>query len=145
MARWALWVAATDCRGAAACFWSFVAKQGRTLLDESDLEMVVILHINKTFMAYMKVNHPELVRTCTGRVGLLNQTAFPFFLGIDPGRPRQVIQASTQVDSALTLDPGQLPPLETGRPTEKQVDLASLKIKRKARTLGFYQRSWASV
>ena len=44
MARWALWVAATDCRGAAACFWSFIAKQGRTLLDESDLEMVVILH-----------------------------------------------------------------------------------------------------
>ena len=38
-----------------------VLTAGRTLLDEEELEMVVVLRVNKVFMAYMKEKHPGLV------------------------------------------------------------------------------------
>ena len=39
-----------------------VLTEGRTLLSEEELEMVVVLRVNKKFMAYMKAKHPEFVR-----------------------------------------------------------------------------------
>jgi hypothetical protein len=38
-----------------------VLTDSRTLLDTRELEMVVVLRINRTFMVYMKENHPEVV------------------------------------------------------------------------------------
>ena len=47
----------------------------RTLLDKSELEMVVILHVNKKFMACMKENHPELVAMVASQMELFNTIA----------------------------------------------------------------------
>jgi hypothetical protein len=38
-----------------------VMTEGRTLLDPTELEMVVVLRINRDFMEYMKLKHPQLV------------------------------------------------------------------------------------
>ena len=39
-----------------------VLTEGRSLLSEEELEMVVVLRVNKKFMEHMKAKHPELVR-----------------------------------------------------------------------------------
>ena len=44
------------------------------MLDKSELEMVVILHVNKKFMAYMKENH-ELVAMVASQTELFNTIA----------------------------------------------------------------------
>ena len=38
-----------------------ILTQERTSLDPTELEMVAVLRINRTFMEYMKEKHPELV------------------------------------------------------------------------------------
>ena len=38
-----------------------VMTEGRTLLSPQELEMMVVLRINRVFMEHMKLNHPELV------------------------------------------------------------------------------------
>ena len=38
-----------------------VMTEGRTLLHAEELEMVVVLRINRDFMEYMKLEHPQLV------------------------------------------------------------------------------------
>ena len=43
------------------------------MLDKSELEMVVILHVNKKFMAYMKENH--LVAMVASQTELFNTIA----------------------------------------------------------------------
>ena len=45
------------------------------MLDKSELEMVVILHVNKKFMACMKENHPELVAMVASQTELFNTIA----------------------------------------------------------------------
>ena len=50
-----------------------VLTEGRTLLSEEELEMVVVLRVNKKFMAYMKEKHPEIVRACAATMPLFNQ------------------------------------------------------------------------
>ena len=43
------------------------------MLSEEELEMVVVLRVNKKFMAYMKEKHPEIVRACAATMPLFNQ------------------------------------------------------------------------
>ena len=50
-----------------------VLTEGRTSLSEEELEMVVVLRVNKKFMAYMKEKHPEIVKACAATMPLFNQ------------------------------------------------------------------------
>ena len=50
-----------------------VLTEGRTSLSEEELEMVVVLRVNKKFMAYVKEKHPEIVKACAATMPLFNQ------------------------------------------------------------------------
>ena len=49
-----------------------VLTEGRTFLSEEELELVVVLRVNKKFMAYMKAKHPEIVRQVRATMPLFN-------------------------------------------------------------------------
>ena len=42
------------------------------MLSEEELEMVVVLRVNKKFMAHMKEKHPEKVRSAMAAMPLFN-------------------------------------------------------------------------
>ena len=49
-----------------------VLTEGRTLLSEEELEMVVVLRVNKKFIAHMKEKHPEIARNVAAAMPLFN-------------------------------------------------------------------------
>ena len=49
-----------------------VLTEGRTLLSEEELEMVVVLRVNKKFIAHMKEKPPEIARSVAAAMPLFN-------------------------------------------------------------------------
>ena len=77
-----------------------VLTEGRTLLSEEELEMVVVLRVNKKFMAYMKEKHPRLSGHAPRPCRSLISSSSACLLPSTPGRPQGSPGPSTRVGAA---------------------------------------------